>query len=216
MEPTETSTARRRLAAAALAALSAITGVISYRHGLDVARWVGNTGLVAFLVPLVPDLMIVTSSLTLMEAAALRARRPWMAMLSLVAGIGWTVAMNVAAGWQNGPGGALVAGGVPVAFVVTLESLLWLRRPMRSGPSAAGCSHTPAMTLDEAIKAAVPLSSQRAVADAFEVSRSRVVKALAVLAEQTPAVAVPDPSSHPRGDGTPPRPAAMANGSHGG
>jgi len=122
---------RRPAAGLGLAALSAITGVISYEHGLDVARRVGNGGIVAYLVPLVPDLMIVTSSLTLLEASAARARRPVMAMLALVAGVGWTVAMNVAAGWQHGWGGALLAAGIPLAFVLTFESLLWLFRSGR-------------------------------------------------------------------------------------
>jgi hypothetical protein len=46
------------------AALSAITGIVSYKHGLDVARSTGNAGLVAYLIPLVPDLMIAMSSVS--------------------------------------------------------------------------------------------------------------------------------------------------------
>ena len=130
--PARTRT-RLLLAGLTSAALAAITGVISYNHGLDVVRLVGNTGTVAYLVPLVPDLMIVTSSLTLIEASALRVARPAMAIVALLAGIGWTVAVNVAAGWRGGPGGALIAAGVPLAFVVTLESLLWLVRRGRGG-----------------------------------------------------------------------------------
>src|ERR1039457_3663375 len=135
---------RRLLAALTLAALSAITAIVSYEHGLEVVRLAGNTGLVAFLVPLVPDLMIVTSSLTLLEASAVKAPRPGMAMVALVAGIGWTVAMNVAAGWRHGTGGALIAAGVPLAFVVTFESLLWLYRRGRGGllPDTAPATHS--------------------------------------------------------------------------
>ncbi len=179
----ETSPARRRMAGGVLAALSAITGVISYEHGLEVVRLVGNTGLVAYLVPLVPDLMIVSASLTLLEAsAAAGMRRPPMAMAALVAGIGWTVAMNVAAGWRNGPGGALVAGGIPLAFVLTLESLLWLFRRGRDGAGSfavpAACDHRPPLSLDEVIRAAAPVLSKRQIASAFEVSRARVDKVL--------------------------------------
>ena len=43
---------RRLLAALTAAALSAITGVVSYNHGLDVVRWTGTTGYVAYLVPM--------------------------------------------------------------------------------------------------------------------------------------------------------------------
>ena len=180
------SPARRRTAEGGLAALSAITGIISYEHGLNVARWVGNSGLVAYLIPLVPDLMIVTSSITLIEAAAVKARRPWMAMVSLAAGIGWTVAMNVAAGSRHGTGGALLAGGVPVAFVATFESLLWLHRRGRGGetphpaPAApATCGHVPAMNLDEAIRAASPHMSQVELAAAFGKSRTTIRRYLA-------------------------------------
>jgi len=179
VEPNET---RRRLAAASAAALSAITGIVSYEHGLAVVRAVGNSGLVAYLVPLVPDLMIVTSSLTLMEAAAIRARRPLVAALSLVAGIGWTVAMNVAAGWHDGPGGALIAGAIPVAFVATFESFLWLwrlgRHPGAVGQGEAGCDHLPPLSLDAAIRAASGHLPKRQIAAAFETSRARVAKVL--------------------------------------
>jgi Protein of unknown function (DUF2637) len=168
-----------------LAALSAITGVVSYEHGLEIVRLVGNAGLVAYLVPLVPDLMIVSSSLTLLEAAAMRERRPVMAMLALAAGIGWTVAMNVAAGWRHGTGGALVAAGVPLAFVLTFESLLWLYRRGRDGgfplePAAvpATCDHEPPLDLDAAIRAAAAHLSKRQIAIAFECGRPRVSEVL--------------------------------------
>ena len=141
--PVAASRSRLVLVGVSLAALSAITGVISYSHGLDVARWVGNAGLVAYLVPLVPDLMIVTSSLTLIEASAAKAPRPLAAMLALLVGIGWTVAQNIAAGWRNGPGGAVLAAGIPLAFVFTFESLLWLVRRGRGGTSATPVPATP-------------------------------------------------------------------------
>jgi hypothetical protein len=178
----EATRARRVLAGATMAAVSLITGVISYRHGLDVARLAGNTGLVAYLIPLVPDLMIVGSSLALMDAAAARSARPVMAMVALVAGIGWTVAMNVAAGWLHGPGSSLLAGGVPLAFVATFESLLVLYRRGRGGvclqPAPATCDHVPPLSLDDAIRGAAPHLSKRKIAEMFEVSRPRVDQVL--------------------------------------
>jgi len=216
VEPNET---RRRLAAASAAALSAITGIVSYEHGLAVVRAVGNSGLVAYLVPLVPDLMIVTSSLTLMEAAAVRARRPAVAVALLVAGIGWTVAMNVAAGWHEGPGGALIAGAIPVAFVGTFESFLWLyrlgRRPAAAGHPETGCDHLPPLSLDAAIRAADGHLPKRQIAAAFETSRARVAKVLPAeprLAPEPPAGAALLP---PRSEAVPAGPGLeMANGSH--
>jgi len=220
----ETSAARRLLAAASAALLSVITGIVSYEHGLEVVRATGTSGRVAYLVPFVPDLMIVTSSLTLMEAAAVRTRRPLVAVAALVAGIGSTVAMNVAAGWQEGPGGALIAGAIPVAFVLTFEAFLWLsrlgRRPAAAGQGEAGCDHLPPLSLDAAIAAAYGHLPKRQIAAAFETSRARVAKVLPAeprLAPERPAgtavplppgdrvpagpVFVPASGDHPNGDG---------------
>jgi hypothetical protein len=182
-QPREARSPRLVCAVLTLAALSAITGIVSYEHGLEVVRLVGNVGLVAYLVPLVPDLMIVTSSLTLLEASATKAARPVMSMLALVAGIGWTVAMNVAAGARHGWGGALVAAGVPLAFVLTFESLLWLFRQNRPAIlQPAECDHpepAPPLSLDEAIEAAFAAGlSKRQIALDFECGRPRVDKTL--------------------------------------
>jgi hypothetical protein len=125
------SKARRRTGVAALAALSAITGYISYLHGYQIAILVGNPKEVAYWLPLVPDLMIVTSSMTLLEARATTGARPLMSMVALAAGIGWTVAQNVAAGLHDSTGNAVISAGVPLAFVLTFESLLWQFRQNR-------------------------------------------------------------------------------------
>jgi hypothetical protein len=203
--PPAGTSARLILGALVLAVLSVITGVISYEHGLAVVQMVGNHGLVAYLLPLVPDLMITSSSLTLLEASARSVPRPPMAVAALVAGIGWTVAMNVAAGAAGGPGGALIAAGVPLAFVLTFESLLWMFRIGRAAatpqPGAAGhqCLHEVADTPE---KVAVlvhehardctgkPLS-QRALAAITVPSRSK----LADLVTPTPTSA----AAHPNG-----------------
>jgi len=173
-----------------VAALAAITGVVSYLHALWVVRYVGNEGVVAYLVPCVPDLMIVTSSLTLLEGARAKGdqdARPWMAMLSLGIGVVVTVAMNVAAGWHQGWGGALIAGLIPVAFVLTFETLLvlvriWQHAPLTDEPAA--CGHKVATSLDEALAAAAAVMSQRQVAEAFGVHRNRVGRAVRGLAPE--------------------------------
>lgn len=159
------------------AAISAITGIVSYDHGLTVARWTGSTGLVAYLVPLVPDLMIAMSSVTLIEASAARVARPLTAMLALVAGIGWTVAQNVAAGWRNGAGGAVIAAGIPLALVVTFESLLWLLRRRRMPAALPADDHREPdepLSAEAALRALVDSTSERALAELLDVPRSRV------------------------------------------
>ena len=173
-----------------VAALAGITGTVSYLHALYVVQHVGNAGAVAYLVPAVPDLMIVTSSVTLLEAVRLGSNRPWLAMLSLGVGAVVTVVMNVAAGLHDGPGGALVAGLIPVAFILTFETLLALFRIWREAPlsieDVATCGHKVATTADEAILAAVAggLSHRKAGAG-FGVSHTYVGRL--VTAAATPA-----------------------------
>lgn len=136
------------------AALSAITGVISYKHGLDVARTTGNAGLVSYLLPLVPDLMIAMSSLVLFVDSLMDAERPRTAVAALVGGIGWTVAQNVAAGWHQGWGGRIIDAGIPLGFIFTFESLLWLFRRFRK-PAA----QDPAEVSADAPESAEPLDT---------------------------------------------------------
>jgi hypothetical protein len=59
--------------------------------------------------------------LALLEAARNSAAKPALAIVSLVFGIGATLAMNVAAGWHHGSAGALVAALPPVALVLSLD-----------------------------------------------------------------------------------------------
>lgn len=146
---------RRVVAVSTLVALSAITGVVSYEHGLDVVRAVGNTGIVAYAVPIVPDLSIVAASMTLLEASALGRKRPLAAMAALVVSIGWTIAANVVAGTHGGPGGALIAAGIPVVFLLTLEALLWLVRNSRPAVSEDVPADAP-VTVPEHVTEGVP------------------------------------------------------------
>lgn len=156
--------------------VAAITGVISYEHGLDVARRTGNTGLVSFLIPLVPDLTIAMSSLVLVVASAIRAPRPWAAVVSLAVGIGWTVAQNVASGWAHGEGDAVLSGGIPVAFVLTVELLMWLVRCVRRARAAANAVPEPGEPIAPAAALELLLgsASQRQLEEMLGVPRSRV------------------------------------------
>ncbi len=179
----------RLLAGLSLAALALITGIVSYLHALAVVHATGSAGLVAYLIPFVADLMILTASLALLDAIRNRARKPRLAMVSLAVGIGATVAMNIVAGLAHGPGGALVASLPPVAFVLSLETLMGIVRLARGGHLKASedqddpCPHGVARTLDEAIVTAWEhqraclgeRTPQRPFAEAFGVSRTRLL-----------------------------------------
>jgi len=127
----------RFLAGLSLAALAAITGIVSYLHALTVVYLTGSAGLVAYLIPFVADLMIVTASLAILDAIRHHAPKPPLAMVSLVAGIGSTLAMNIVAGLHISAGGALVAALPPVAFVLSLETLMGIVRLARAGDGAS-------------------------------------------------------------------------------
>jgi len=177
--------ATRVLAGTALAGVSLIAGVVSYLHGLAVAERVGALPPVAYLIPFLADLVILGASAALIDATRGRNRRPVLAMLALAAGIGVTAVMNVAAGWRNGTGGALVAGWPAVAFVLALECLAGMVRRGRDGgspppvPAAPGQPELARLScLDDAIRAAAPHMSKRQIAAAFEISRARVDKVL--------------------------------------
>ena len=171
------ATLRRLTGGCVLLALSAITGVISYEHGLVVARETRNAGLVSYLLPLVPDLMIIGSSITLLEASGPWLKRPPAAMAALAAGIGWTVAQNIFGAWDGGAGGRLVGAGIPVAFLLTFESLLWMWRRSRSAPAeTTGSQLQPdvPLTAPQAWAALTASMSQRRLAELLDVPRSRV------------------------------------------
>lgn len=193
----ETDGRIRLMAGLALAALAGITAVVSYLHALAVVRAAGNSGLVAYLVPFVADLMIATASLALLEAARNGARKPPLAVASVVVGIGATLAMNVAAGMGHGTGGALVAALPPVALVLSLETLMGLVRRARGGqlPAMPGqCPHEVAGSAEEAIIAAFlhgrdcleDQPSQRHLAAAFGLSRQRVAELVGPLTGHRP------------------------------
>ncbi len=175
-----------------LAGLAAIALIVSYLHGLEVAHRTGSTGAVAYLIPLVADLLIIGASRALLDAAHYDERRPRLAAVSLVVAIGVTVAMNVAAGWVHGPGGALVSALAPLAFVAAYEILMGRIRRKRqraSGQAKAsherpcpheftGDPHQAALTWfvhgRDCLDLSAKVHSQRAITDKWPISRDKL------------------------------------------
>lgn len=188
----QTGRRTRVLGGLTLGALAAITAVISYQHGLEVVRATGTSGFVAYLVPVVADLMIFASSLALLDAAQRDQPRPPLAACSLAFGIVATVAMNVASGWHHGVGGALVSALAPVALVLSYETLMGMVRrgrqiaetepPEATAEQPPACPHGVAQGVEEAALAAFlhardcegARPSQRQVAEAFGINRNRL------------------------------------------
>jgi hypothetical protein len=128
-----------------MAVFALIAAVISYSDGLLLIRLAGVTGRMAYLYPLLPDGLIVISSLSLYETAVTGAPRSRWAMAGIFLGAGLTVAMNVAAGWSVSPLLAVADGFVPVVFFVALEILIGLiRRGRAPVPEPVPASRRPA------------------------------------------------------------------------
>lgn len=108
--------------------LAAVAGVVSYRHALEVVTAHGESGWVAYLVPLTVDGLIYASSMVLLYAARNGHRAPLLARFTLGLGILATLAANVATGLTHGPVGAIVAAWPAVALVLAYELLMWLVR----------------------------------------------------------------------------------------
>jgi hypothetical protein len=140
---TESTRATRWIAGCALAGVSLIAAVVSYLHALDVVRAVGATPPVEYLIPFLADLVILGASAALLDAARRNHDMPPLVVLSLIAGVGVTLAMNVAAGWHHGAAGALVAGWPAVAFILALESLAGMVRRGRGALPSPGSPAVP-------------------------------------------------------------------------
>lgn len=204
----ESTRATRWIAGCALAGVSLIAAVVSYLHALAVARAVGATPPVSYLIPFLADLVILGASAALLDAARRRHGMPLLVVVSLAAGVGVTLAMNVAAGWHHGAAGALVAGWPAVAFILALESLAGMVRRSQEPARAAvpdQCAHVlPAdASQDERIVAAFEHARDclhgkpyfRAIGRQLGVHHATVAKAVRKATSQTPAGAlVPPPN----------------------
>lgn len=205
----------RILGGLGLFGLAIIAGIISYQHGLEVAREAGAHGIVAYLVPLVADLLIATSSLSILDAARNGGDWPVFAWIALVVGVIGTVVMNVAAAWGSGFWPCLLNGGVPVALILSYEALMEMIRRARkraTGETTPGhpettgnqCPHRVAMTADYAPVAAYfhardcegNAPSLRQHAEAWGINRAKLSERIREI-EQPAEAPAPEPVPEP-------------------
>jgi hypothetical protein len=189
----------RREAVAVFAVMGLIAAVVSYRHALQVVRDGGTGGGWAYLPPLLPDGLIYISAVALYEAAHCGARRPRWAVAGLILGCLVTLVMNVASGWPDRNGSAWISALAPVVLFFALEILTGvLRRGQRGheGQQPAGTGdRLPAMSLDEAMRAAAPFMSQRELAAAFRVGKTTAARKGRPMDAPAAAAASPAPGA---------------------
>ncbi|OLT12217.1 hypothetical protein BJF79_22810 [Actinomadura sp. CNU-125] len=93
-----------------LTVVTVIAVGVSYGHLYDLATDQGESGLPAAVLPITVDGLILACSLVIVTAARRGDRSPILAWLMLFAGIGATLAGNIAHGVEHQWAGALVAG----------------------------------------------------------------------------------------------------------
>jgi hypothetical protein len=167
---------------AAVAGVSVVAGWVSYDHALAVVRAHGESGAVAWLYPGTIDGLIYSASMVLLDAARRGAPAPRLARWMLAAGIGATLAANVASGLRFGPVGALVAAWPAAAVVGSYELLMLVIRspavPVRAADVPADVDEAVRLAHLAGLAAGEPVS-QCQFAERFGVSRRQVSRAVA-------------------------------------
>ena len=123
----------RLTAAMSVLGVAAIAAVVSYSHIYDLAVTHNESGTAARLLPVSVDGLIVSASMTLLDAARKRLDAPPVAYLMLWLGVGATVAANIAFGLPYGRLAAIVAAWPAVSFVGSVEMALTLARNKAGG-----------------------------------------------------------------------------------
>jgi hypothetical protein len=191
-----------------------IAGTASYLDALTVMHAAIGRSLVAFLVAILADPVILAASANIRDAHRHGAGKPkwhdgmpkW-SLLSLGVAIGMTIYLNVMAAYPHDVPPWLVRAWVPVAFLLTLESLMSYtkrgrgdnRSPVAGDPPAAASLHmaTPATPtrewLDSHLRTFRFAHSEREVAEVLGISRGRV----ATATMNAPAPEPPSPNRMP-------------------
>jgi hypothetical protein len=170
---------------AAVTAVAAVAGWVSYEHALAVVRAHGETGAVARVYPAAVDGLIYSASMVLLDAARRDAEAPRLARWLLAAGIAATLAANVTAGLRSGLVGAVVAAWPALALVGSYELLMWLVRhgvnvtpgtpDTVSSPVPSDAENAALASLRATLAAGNPWS-QNQLAERFGLTRAQATK----------------------------------------
>jgi Protein of unknown function (DUF2637) len=180
---------------AAVSIVAGVAGTVSYEHAYQVVRAHGEAGIVARLYPATIDGLVYAASMALLDAARRKRAAPRLARWLLGAGIGATLAANVAAGIAYGPLGAVVAAWPAGALVGSYELLMVIIRGSAAGQDEPPAGHhVPQAPADVAAAARLAYTtsvtlgsplSQRAIADRFGLSRRKAAQLMTEAAAST-------------------------------
>jgi len=170
----------------AVVAVAGVAAYISYWHAVEVVTHHGERGVRGHLYPVVIDGIIVAASMVVLDAARHVEAAPKLAWSLLGAGIGVTLAANVAFGVTYGLAGALWAAWPALAFVGCYELLMMLVRASarRADPTRGDAFSSPVPTDAEAaavasLRATLAAGnpwSQNQLAERFGLTRAQAAK----------------------------------------
>jgi hypothetical protein len=156
-------------------AVAAFAFIVSYAHIYDLGQAHAQHGIAARLLPLSVDLLIIAASLVLFIQSSGPPPETWLARwlprIVLWAGIGATVAANVAYGLPHGWLAAVISGWPGAAFVGVVEMVMVTVRPRRDVPPA----------VPAALNGHRPLPSVREIRDRRSCSQATAEKIRAEL-----------------------------------
>lgn len=177
-----------------LAAGSAVGACASYQHALSVVIVADGRHPVAYFIPALADLLVMSSAANILDALRHGSgwkRIPWLSVASIAVALAVTIGMNKAATHPASFPAWLVNVWPPVSFALFLEAFLGHARRTRAraaqaeqdaaGPSlqaAAAGARTPREQLDAWLRELCDGESQNKVADLVGVSRPRVAAAI--------------------------------------
>jgi hypothetical protein len=129
--PTEVTTMVRGITTLAVLAVAVVAAVASYDHQRALADLAGE-GWGAWLLPVSVDGLVVAASMSMLVRRRAGLPAGTLAWASLLAGIGASLAANVAAADPTAIG-RVVAGWPPVALLLAWELLMQVRAPIVAG-----------------------------------------------------------------------------------
>lgn len=115
----------------ALAAVIGVAATISYSHMFDWALINGEPRWRAHLSPLSVDGALLAASLVMYADARMRNRADWLAYLTALAGIVWSVLANMNHDVVSRVAAKAIAAWPPLALAVTIELVLRFTRRLR-------------------------------------------------------------------------------------
>ncbi len=166
----------RVIATMVVLALVAVIGVavaISYSHMFDWALINGEPRWRAHLSPLSVDGAMFAASFVMYADARMRNRKDWLAYLTLIVGVIWSVLANMNHDWTDPLAAKAIAAWPPLSLAVSVELVLRFIRRLRERfetPEVTEPVKVPAKTTPKPITTPAPVITESAAPEPVELA----------------------------------------------